>query len=126
MPNSVSTVRPALSLLQRSLMRQERRASHEEHRERRQADVGHAVVLVAPQAFALIGQTAQTFFRSEIRELRRSRRQRVEIQPRRQAKLSSAMRSRREIRELLQIGLGQTPPRVSGNRWMRVPRIENR
>ena len=36
------------------------------------------------------------------------------------------MRSGDEFRKLLQIGLGQARPRVSGNTWMRVPRIENR
>src|SRR5208282_1616701 len=35
----------------------ERRASHEEDRESRQADVGHRVVAVTPRALALVRQT---------------------------------------------------------------------
>src|SRR4051795_9903035 len=38
-------------------MPKERRASHEEDRERRQTDVSHCVVAVTPRAFALVGQT---------------------------------------------------------------------
>jgi hypothetical protein len=45
---------------------------------------------------------------------------------RHQAKSSSVMRSGDEFRKLLQIRLGQARPRVTGNTWMRVPRIENR
>ena len=44
-------------LLQRALMRQERRASHEEDRERRQTDVGHRVITVTPRSLALVGKT---------------------------------------------------------------------
>ena len=40
-------VRPAASRLQRSLVRQERRALHEEYGKRRQADVRHRVAPVA-------------------------------------------------------------------------------
>ena len=50
-------VRPTVALRQRLLMPKERRASHEEDRERRQTDVRHCVVAVAPRAFALVGQT---------------------------------------------------------------------
>ena len=50
-------VRPAVPLRQRLLMPKERRASHEEDRKRRQTDVRHCVVAVAPRAFALVGQT---------------------------------------------------------------------
>src|ERR1700722_5172479 len=49
-------VRPAVPLCQRLLMRQERRASHEEDRECRQTDVRHGVVAVAPPALAPVGQ----------------------------------------------------------------------
>jgi hypothetical protein len=51
------TVRPAVPLRQRSLMPKERRASHEEDRERRQTDVRHCVVAVTPRALALVGKT---------------------------------------------------------------------
>ena len=57
MPNNVAAVRPAVSLRQRSLMPKERRASHEEDRERRQTDVRHGVVAVARRALALVGET---------------------------------------------------------------------
>src|ERR1700693_387921 len=50
-------VRPTVALRQRLLMPKERRASHEEDRERRQTDVRHCIVVVAPRAFALVGQT---------------------------------------------------------------------
>ena len=79
------------------------------------------------QGFALIRQT-----RADLFQLRDKGTQGVhggiesEIRPRRQAKASSVMRSGDEFHELLQIRLGQARPRVSGNTWMRVPRIENR
>ena len=50
-------VRLAEALLQRALMRQERRASHEEDRERRQTDVGHREITVMPRSLALVGKT---------------------------------------------------------------------
>ncbi len=50
-------VRPAVPFLQRSLVRQERWASHEEDRERRQTNVGHCVVAVTPWPLALVGKT---------------------------------------------------------------------
>ena len=51
------TVRSALSALQGSLMRQERRTSHEEQGERRKTDIGHRVVAVAARSRALVGKT---------------------------------------------------------------------
>jgi hypothetical protein len=50
-------VRPAVSLRLCPLMPKERRASHEEDRESRQADVGHRVVAVTPRPLALVRQT---------------------------------------------------------------------
>ena len=54
-------VRSAEALLQRALMRQERRASHEEDRERRQTNVRHRVIAVTPRSFALVGKTGADF-----------------------------------------------------------------
>ena len=53
-------VRPAVSPLQRPLMRQERRTSHEEQRERREADVAHCVVAIAGGPLRGSGRPAQT------------------------------------------------------------------
>ena len=50
-------VRSAVAFLQRPLMRQERRASHEEDRERRQADVGHCIVAVTRRSLAPVRDT---------------------------------------------------------------------
>ena len=50
-------VRSAMALLQRSLMRQERRACHEEDRERRQADIRHGIVAVTARSGALVRKT---------------------------------------------------------------------
>jgi hypothetical protein len=50
-------VRPAMALRQRALMRQERRASHEEGRERRQADIRHRIVAVAQRPLAPVWKT---------------------------------------------------------------------
>src|ERR1700679_2968789 len=43
-------IRPPVSLRQPALMGQEGGASHEKHRERREADVGHRVFAVAPRS----------------------------------------------------------------------------
>jgi hypothetical protein len=61
------TVGSALSFLQRPLVREERWTVHEQHRERRQTDVGHAVFPVAGLALTLSGRPAQTSFNSQIR-----------------------------------------------------------
>jgi hypothetical protein len=45
-------VRPAVPLLQRALMAQERGASHEKDREGREADVSHGVLAVVARSFA--------------------------------------------------------------------------
>jgi hypothetical protein len=45
-------VRPAVPLLQRALMAQERGASHEKDREVREADVSHGVLAVVARSFA--------------------------------------------------------------------------
>ena len=50
-------VRSAVPFRQRPLMRQERRASHEEDRECRQADVGHRIVVVTAWSRALVRKT---------------------------------------------------------------------
>src|SRR5277367_5962246 len=50
-------VRPALAALPCPLVLQEGGATHEEQRERRQADVGHAVVAGAARSLALVGKT---------------------------------------------------------------------
>ena len=50
-------IRPAMSFLQRALMAQKRGgASHEEHRERGETDVGHGVFAGAAQRFAPVGK----------------------------------------------------------------------
>ena len=50
-------VGPALPPLQRPLVCQKRRASHEEQRERREADVGHGVVALTARSLALVWKT---------------------------------------------------------------------
>lgn len=50
-------VRPAVAASERPLMRQERRASHKEQREGREADISHRVVAVARRRLALVRQT---------------------------------------------------------------------
>jgi hypothetical protein len=50
-------VRAPLPLRQDALMRQERRAAHEEERERKQADVRHRVGADRQRPFATVGQT---------------------------------------------------------------------
>ena len=55
-------VRPAVALLQRALVRQERRAAHEEKRERRQADIGHREVALARRSLAPVGKTGTDAF----------------------------------------------------------------
>jgi hypothetical protein len=56
------TVGSPLSFLQRPLVREERWTAHEEHRERRQTDVGHAVFPVAALALTPIRQTGADVF----------------------------------------------------------------
>lgn len=48
---------PALAVLQPALMRQERRAAHEEQREGRKTDVAHRVIAIAPRPAAPVGKT---------------------------------------------------------------------
>ena len=50
-------IRPALATGQRPLMCQERRASHEEHREGREADVGHRVLVITTRSVTPVGKT---------------------------------------------------------------------
>ena len=56
------TVRSAMSLGQRALVGQERRASREEHRERREADVRHSILAVAAWPFAPVWQAGANAF----------------------------------------------------------------
>ena len=58
-------VRPAVPLRQRPLVPQERRALHEEHRERRQADVRHGVAVARPLALVLKPGTDLFQFRQQ-------------------------------------------------------------
>ena len=56
-PEQGLAVRPAMPFFQPSLMVQERRASHEEQRKRRQSDVGHGVFAGAAGRFAPVRKT---------------------------------------------------------------------
>jgi hypothetical protein len=59
-----ATMQAPMSFLKRSLVRQERWTAHEEHREGRQTDFGHAVFAIAARAFALIRQTCADLLQS--------------------------------------------------------------
>jgi len=90
-------------------MAQERRASHEEHRERREADVGHGVFAVTAGPFALVRKTGANA--SQLSDQgRQDRHGAIEskIAPRRQAKASSAQGETPKFRELLRVRLTQT------------------
>jgi hypothetical protein len=82
-------VRPPVSLHQRTLMTQERRASHKKHRERRQADVGHGVVTVTTRCLAPVGETGTNppQFRDQLLQ-RRHLAVESKFKPRRKAKSS--------------------------------------
>ena len=101
-------IRPAVSLFQRALMAQERRASHEEHRERREADIGHGVFAVTAWPFALVREAGANAFQLSDQGLQH-RHAAIEskIVPRRQAKSSSVQGKDAKIHELL---LGRTHP----------------
>ena len=87
-------------------MAQERRASHEEHRERREANVGHGVFAVTAWPFALVRETGANAFQLSDQGLQ-DRHGAIEskIGPRRQAKSSSVLGEDAEIRELLHLRL---------------------
>src|SRR6202789_3681569 len=63
-------IRPPVALFQTALVSQEGCASHEKHRERRKADVGHGVLAVAERPVRWSGRPAQTVFSSAIRDSR--------------------------------------------------------
>ena len=76
-------------LFQTALMAQEGRASHEKHRERRQADVGHGVLAVHMRPFALVRQAGADSFQFADQGLQGGHEAiESEIAPRRQAKSS--------------------------------------
>jgi hypothetical protein len=50
-------IRAPMTLGQTALMRQERRASHEKHRERREADIGHRVHALLPRSLPPVRKT---------------------------------------------------------------------
>jgi hypothetical protein len=95
-------VRSAVSRGQRALMAQEGGASHEKHRERREANVGHRVFAVAARPFALIRKAGANVFQLGDQGLQ-DRHATIEpkIAPRRQAKSSPVPGEDAEIRELL-------------------------
>jgi len=82
-------VGPAVPLFQTALMAQEGRASHEEHRERRQADVGDGVLALHMRPFALIRKPGTDGFQFGDQGLQGGHRAiESEIAPCRQAKAS--------------------------------------
>src|SRR5450755_473594 len=101
-----SAVRPAVSLGQHALMAQERGASHEEHRERREADIGHGVFALTAWPFALVWETGANAFQLSDQGLQdRHRAIESKFVPRRQAKSSSVQGEAPKIRELLHVRL---------------------
>lgn len=99
-------IRPAVSLFQRALMAQERGASHEEHRERRDADIGHGVLAVTAWPFALVRETGANAFQLSDQGLH-DRHGAIEskIVPRRQVKSSPAPGEDAKTAELLLVRL---------------------
>lgn len=82
-------VRPAMSFGERALMAQERGASHEKHRERRETDVGQGVFTITARSLAPIRQTGADSFQLSDQGLQgRHRGIESKIAPRRQAKSS--------------------------------------
>ncbi len=99
-------VRPAVSLGQRALMAQKRGASHEEHRERREADVGHRVFAVAAWPLAPVREAGANAFQFGDKGLQdRHAAIESEIAPRRQAKSSPIPGEGAENRGLLHFRL---------------------
>jgi hypothetical protein len=121
-------VRPAVSLFQGALMAEEGGASHEEHRERREADIGHRVFAVAARPFAPVRQAGANAFQIGDQGLQ-GRHGAIEskIAPRRQAKSSHKMARGVKFRGLLHFrlapdALASSCGRVSGGE--RVSRYE--
>jgi hypothetical protein len=116
-------------------MAQERRASHEEHRERREADIGHGVFAVTAWPFALAREAGANVFQLIDQGLQ-DRHAAIEskIVPRRQAKSSPVHGEAAKIRELLLVRLtlavaaGSSEPAAgpTGNSGTRPIRIQNR
>src|SRR5882757_2625871 len=128
------TVRPAVSLGQCSLMTQERRASHEKHRERRKANVGHRVFAVTAWPFALVREAGANVLQLGDQGLQ-DRHEAIEskIVPRRQAKSSPALDANAKSRELwpfrltLTVAAGSLGPASGPTDYLatRLIRIEN-
>ena len=99
-------VRPAMPLGQCALMAEERRASHEEHRERREPDVGHGVFAVTAWSFAPVREAGANACQFSDQGLQ-DRHGGIEskIVPCRQAKSSSVLGGDAKIRELLHFRL---------------------
>lgn len=125
-------IRPAVSLFQRALMAQERGASHEEHRERREADVGHGVFAVTAWPFALVRKAGANAFQLSDQGLQDGHGAiESKIVPRRQAKSSSVQGEAPKIHELLHVRLtltvaaGSSGPAAgpTGNSGTRLIRI---
>jgi hypothetical protein len=95
-----------MSLGQGSLMAQERRASHEKHRERREADVGHHVFAVTAWAFARVREAGANVLQFSDQGLQDSHATiESKIVTDRQAKSSSVQGEHTKIRELLPVRL---------------------
>jgi hypothetical protein len=83
-------------------MAKERRASHEEHRERGEGDIGHGVFALTAWPFTLVRETGANAFQLSDQGLQ-DRHPAIEskIVPRRQAKSSAVHAVDAKIRELL-------------------------
>src|SRR5664279_3283092 len=103
-------------------MRQERRASHEKCRERRQADVGHRVVAVAPRPFAPVGKTGADLAQLRYQLLNGAHTAgESTIESQGKSKLPDTVASGRKIHNMWQIGLGLGVSQLRS----RLTRIEN-
>ena len=106
-------IRPSVPLRQPALMSQEGGASHEKHRERREADVGHRVFAAARRSFALVRKAGADIFQFSDQELQ-DRHEPIEskIALRRQAKSSWIPARKQKIFGLLHSR--PTQPGVAG------------
>jgi hypothetical protein len=106
-------IRPALTFAEPPLMREERRAAHEEHRKRRQPDVNHGVLTVAMRAQAPVRKSGAGFAQRLDQGLQRTHALiGSETAPRRQAKSPLTDAEMTKSRQPCPIGPGGPTPAV--------------
>jgi len=107
------TIRPAVALLQRALMRQERWTSHEEQRERGRTDIRHRIT-ADPRRSAPVGKTGADLTQSAEQGLQRVHGATESgFAPRRQPKSSDTVEVSADIHQLLHFGLAQAQARTA-------------